>query len=90
MSPFETMDQRQIQGRIGEGYVLPAGGERRMFVSLAPLLRGEGWGEGLHPLVLKMMRTRYPLTRIASATRSDLSPQAGGGKNLYAAAVGKL
>jgi hypothetical protein len=49
--------------------------------SLAPLLRGEGWGEG--QLQAKLLRyfpviDLYPLTRIAS--QSDLSPQAGRGK----------
>src|SRR5690349_7689153 len=45
--------------------------------SLAPLLRGEGWGEGLSQ---QRDSRRVPLTRIASAMRSDLSPHAGRGK----------
>ena len=44
------------------------------------LLRGEGWGEGLYPQALKPLLDLYPLTRIASAMQSDLSPQAGRGK----------
>ena len=47
-----------------------AGAERRAcrwceLFSLAPLLRGEGWGEGLSPRILRMRYGRYPLTRIA-------------------------
>src|SRR6516165_1214169 len=49
--------------------------------SLSPFLRGEGWGEGL----LQQRRShedswRLPLTRIASAMQSGLSPQAGRGE----------
>ncbi|MEH2491899.1 hypothetical protein V1280_007838 [Bradyrhizobium sp. AZCC 2230] len=47
--------------------------------SLAPFLRGEGRGEGLYPRVISS-RDLYPLTRIASAMQSDLSPQAGRGE----------
>src|ERR1700691_5597736 len=43
--------------------------------SLAPLLRGEGWGEGLSR---QASSRRVPLTRRAS--RVDLSPQAGRGE----------
>jgi len=48
--------------------------------SLAPLLRGEGWDEGLSRHV-SQSRYLYPLTRIAS--QSDLSPQAGRGEESY-------
>ena len=32
--------------------------------SLAPLLRGEGWGEGLDPRSRCRLKDLYPLTRI--------------------------
>src|SRR4051812_31626242 len=41
---------------------------------LAPLLRGEGWGEGLYPQSRCESLDLYPLT--GSQGRSDLSPQA--------------
>src|SRR5262249_10196730 len=46
--------------------------------SLAPFLRGEGWGVGLSPHA-KSSRDLYPFTRIARAIR-PLSPQAGRGE----------
>src|SRR5712691_4323651 len=66
--------------------------------SLAPLLRGEGRGEGLLPQILKLRYARWlPLTRIAefiigrrfAPTRwqSDLSPQARRGKDSFPAAL---
>ncbi|TMK50193.1 MAG: hypothetical protein E6G70_06740 [Alphaproteobacteria bacterium] len=41
--------------------------------SLAPLLRGEGWGEGLFPRTELLESPPHP------ALRADLSPQAGRG-----------
>ena len=40
--------------------------------SLAPRLRGEGWGEG-HLSQQRLSRDLYPLTRIASAMRRSRS-----------------
>src|ERR1700730_11005571 len=52
-------------------------------LSLAPLLRGEGWGEGLPPRI--PIARGVPLTRIAS--QSDLSPQAGRDNTSQAASL---
>ena len=43
---------------------------------LSPLLRGEGWGEGLAPRI----RTRGESPSPAALTRVGLSPQAGRGE----------
>ncbi|EJN12354.1 hypothetical protein PMI42_04326 [Bradyrhizobium sp. YR681] len=51
----------------------------RSLFSLSPFLRGEGWGEGLSPR-MRLRMDLCPLTRIASSMQSDLSPQAGRGK----------
>src|ERR1700738_4379400 len=59
---------------------LPAGENelRRLLFSLAPLLRGEGGGEGLLPQILKGGEADTPSP--AAQERGDLSPQAGRGK----------
>src|SRR3984893_4726121 len=52
-------------------------------LSLAPLLRGEGWGGALPPRI--PIERGVPLTRIAS--QSDLSPQAGRDNTSQAASL---
>src|SRR4051794_25014425 len=59
------------------GNILQAAPHGRCAPSPRPS-RGEGWGEGA--LSTHSHSRRVPLTRIASAMRSDLSPQAGRGK----------
>ena len=61
---------------------------RGAYFSLAPLLRGEGWGEGLFEQLTRTMRRR-PLTRNSSYTRSfEPLPATRGevGKSPYAVA----
>src|SRR5207248_11017070 len=57
-----------------------AGGERRVD-SLAPFLRGEGWGEGLSPRPLNSRRHRArPLTRRRRYAPPPTSPRKGAGR----------
>ena len=69
--------QRQGLGYFGQARDGVETGAR-CALSLSPLLRGEGRGEGLSPRHRCPPIVRYPLTRIAP--QSDLSPQAGRGK----------
>jgi hypothetical protein len=78
---------RKVRGQNSRGH---AARSRGCVFSLAPFLRGEGWGEGLYP---RLRSRRFPLTRIAefiigrrfAPTRwqFDLSPQAGRGKRWF-------